>query len=147
MRPIQSWPNSKAGRKTNGKSQEIATLKSVYIAYRNSSNLARYAVRTLSIEITGRAVLLRLLYKSISALCALNAYDRFWCCPNSDTQGRKLGHWLFAGAARAAQGDRRGHEIWSDVAEAVEKFQRDKSGTLRHRLRKSLRTVPRATKN
>jgi hypothetical protein len=30
------------------------------------------------------------------------------------------------------QGDRGGHAIWNDVAETVEKFQRDKSGTLRH---------------
>ena len=29
------------------------------------------------------------------------------------------------------KGDRRGYEIWNGVAEAVEKFQRDKSGTLR----------------
>jgi hypothetical protein len=31
------------------------------------------------------------------------------------------------------KGNRRGHEIWNDIAEAIKKFQRDKSGTLRHK--------------
>ena len=60
---------------------------------------------------------------------AAEMYARFW----SARYGRTAGHSARKMARSLEEkGDRRGHEIWNDVAEAVEKFQRNKSGALRH---------------
>ena len=59
---------------------------------------------------------------------AVEIYARSWSARYGRTasgSARKMAHKM------EGKGDRRGHEIWSDVAEAIERYQRDKRGSLR----------------
>ena len=59
---------------------------------------------------------------------AVQMYARFW----SARYGRTASHSAHKMAHKMEEkGDLKGHKIWDDVAEAVEKFQHGKTGTLR----------------